>query len=68
MNTFAQEVAAFKKALIEQRIKESGGCKTCAAQSLGIQRSHLHKVFKRVGCSTPDAVVSGHPCPNKRRT
>ncbi len=43
--------AQFERTLLEQRIEKMGGSITKAAESLGIERAHLHRKLKAYGLS-----------------
>jgi len=45
-------VREFEKQTIEAALAESGGSMTRAAAKLGLERSHLYKKMKKVGCKT----------------
>ena len=45
-------VREFEKQTIEAALEESGGSMTRAAARLGLERSHLYKKMKKLGCRT----------------
>ena len=48
----SEAVREFEKQTIEAALAESGGSMTRAAARLGLERSHLYKKMKKLGCRT----------------
>jgi two-component system nitrogen regulation response regulator NtrX len=51
MGTLRELRAAFERTILEQRLDKLGGNVTRAAESLGIERAHLHRKLKQYGLS-----------------
>ena len=47
--TFHEAVAEFKRELIRETLRRHGGNLTHAAAALGLQRTHLYVVMRRLG-------------------
>jgi len=45
---------AYQRALIEHSVQEHGGNWAAAARALGLHRSNLHRLARRLGIATPD--------------
>jgi DNA-binding NtrC family response regulator len=51
--TWHESIAALKRELIEQALRRSGGNRTRAAEALGLERTYLLRLMRRMGLSAP---------------
>lgn len=52
MSTYREEVNAYKKRLIEERLRAFGGHRRRTAASLGIARENLYRLIRTLGVNT----------------
>jgi len=50
---FYASVRVFKRELIERAVAHSNGNRTAAAALLGLQRTHLLRLARELGCQLP---------------
>lgn len=52
--TYAQQIEAYRRALLEHALAEAGGNRTQAARALGLQRTYLGRLLRDRGISYAD--------------
>ena len=56
---YRDAVEEFKRRLIEAALRQSGGNRSRAARSLGLQRTYLLRLIRDLGVAAPPAALAG---------